>query len=256
MNIEETKNKIDKLLSDRGLTEEGKEQAVRLLLYHLYTAIDIYRFMTFAEKNKAGYWYRVFRSSFSLRGFLKERKRKRDKEKSPLHPSYKERETMLKEKSEKMSLCNGRESNGLEKRQRAFWNELLQYEERYGREMLLKFYAKWAEETADKTMMLWETQKSWSTKLRLLAWSKRKYQKDDEAAELHLQQVKNRRGRQPTIDTARQQAIAQERQDDNVRLEQEIEERKRNAVSYNDWLAMKVVKEAENEKEKEGDEAG
>ena len=76
-NIDETMNKIDSLLTDRGLTIEYKEQAVRHLLYHLYIALDIYRYMTYSEKNKAGYWYRMFRSSFSLTGFLKERKRKR-----------------------------------------------------------------------------------------------------------------------------------------------------------------------------------
>ena len=227
MNIEETRNKVDNLLSDRGLSEDGREQAVRLLLYHLFVAIDIYRFMTIAEKNKAGYWYRFFRNVFPLTGLLKERKRKRDKEKSPLHPSYKERETMLKEKGEKMSLGKGRESGGLEERQKAFWNELLLYEEKYGRDMLLKFYAKWGEETADKTKMLWETKKSWSTKLRLLAWSKRKFQKDDEAAELHLQQVKNRKSRQPTVDTVQQQAIIREREEANARLERQIAERKK-----------------------------
>lgn len=239
MNIEETRNKVDNLLSDRGLSEDGREQAVRLLLYHLFVAIDIYRFMTIAEKNKAGYWYRFFRNVFPLTGLLKERKRKRDKEKSPLHPSYKERETEGKEKGEKMSLCDGRESEGLEERQKAFWNELLQYEGKYGRKMLLKFYAKWAEENADKTKMLWEMETTWNTKLRLLAWSERSYQKDDEAAALHLQQVKNRRGRQLTTDTAQQQAIAQIREDDNDRLWQEIEERKRKAVSREEWLAMK-----------------
>jgi hypothetical protein len=119
-NIDETMNKIDSLLADRGLTSEYKEQAVRQLLYHLYIALDIYRYMTYSEKNKAGYWYRMFRSSFSLTGFLKERKRKRDKEKSPLHHSYKERETELKEKAQKMCLLKGRESGGLEVRQKAY----------------------------------------------------------------------------------------------------------------------------------------
>ena len=98
MNFEEIKCNVDHVLSDRGLTVDYKEQAVRQLLYHLYIAIDIYRYMTFSEKNKAGFWYRTFKSSYRLTGFLKERKRKRDKEKSPLHPSYKERETEVKEK--------------------------------------------------------------------------------------------------------------------------------------------------------------
>ena len=92
MNIEEIKNSIDRQLIEGGLVRDFKEQAVRQLLYHLCIAIDIYRHMTQAEKNKSGYWYREeLKNSFSLTGFLKERKRKRDKKKSPLHPSYKER---------------------------------------------------------------------------------------------------------------------------------------------------------------------
>ena len=98
MNIDEMKCNVDHLLADRGLTTDYQDQTVRLLLYHLYVAMDIYRYMTFSEKNKAGFWYRTFKSSYRLTGFLKERKRKRDKEKSPLHPSYKERETEVKEK--------------------------------------------------------------------------------------------------------------------------------------------------------------
>ena len=107
MNIEEMKCNVDHLLADRGLTTDYQEPSVRLLLYHLYVAMDIYRYMTFSEKNKAGFWYRTFKSSYRLTGFLKERKRKRDKEKSPLHPSYKERETEVKEK-----LGRGSERNG------------------------------------------------------------------------------------------------------------------------------------------------
>ena len=89
MNIDEIKCNISHLLEDRGLTREYKEQAVRLLLYHLYVAMDIYRYMTLSEKNKAGFWYRTFKNSYRLTGFLKERKRKRDKEKSPLTPLIK-----------------------------------------------------------------------------------------------------------------------------------------------------------------------
>ena len=53
MNIEETMNKVDNLLTDRGLTKEYEKPAVRLMLLHLYSAIDIYRYMKQAEKNDA-----------------------------------------------------------------------------------------------------------------------------------------------------------------------------------------------------------
>ena len=100
MNLEEIKCNIDHLLADRGLTTEYKEQAVRLLLYHLYIAIDIYRYMSFSEKNIAGYWYRTFKSTYSMTGFLKERKRNREKEKFPPHHLNKEKETEVKGKEQ------------------------------------------------------------------------------------------------------------------------------------------------------------
>ena len=103
MQVEIIEQFVDRQLVDAGLKSDLEEQAVRLLLFHLCIAIDIYRHMTQAEKNKAGYWYREkLKNSFSITGFLKERKkerkRKRDKKKSPLHPSYKE-ESGVKEKA-------------------------------------------------------------------------------------------------------------------------------------------------------------
>ena len=226
MNIEETKNKIDKLLSDRGLTEEGKEQAVRLLLYHLYTAIDIYRFMTFAEKNKAGYWYRVFRSSFSLRGFLKERKRKRDKEKSPLHPSYKERETEVKEKAQKNIYIAGRE---------AFHQECLGYVDKYDEQRLADFYNYWSEVNEKTGKMRFEEQRYWNTERRLKRWMNTSYSADNSAAALRLKRTQKKQAYGSSV--AEQQAAAK-RAEDNARLEREIRERKAGAVSYEEYLKM------------------
>ena len=74
--IDEIKSNVSLLLDDRGLTTSRKEPMVRQLLYHLYVAMDIYRYMTVAERNKAGFWYRAFKGSYRLAGFLKERKRK------------------------------------------------------------------------------------------------------------------------------------------------------------------------------------
>ena len=100
MQVEIIEQFVDRKLVDVGIKSDFEEQAVRLLLFHLCIAIDIYRHMTQAEKNKSGYWYREeLKNSFSLTGFLKERKRKRDKKKSPLHPSYKE-ESGVKEKAQ------------------------------------------------------------------------------------------------------------------------------------------------------------
>ena len=238
MNIDEMKRSIGHLLDDRGLTTDYKEPSVRLLLYHLYVAMDIYRYMTLSEKNKAGFWYRTFKNSYRLTGFLKERKRKRDKEKSPLHPSYKERETEVKEKAQKTSQCVGQEFRDLTERQMAFWLELEQYVGKYDRQTVLRFFYYWAEEDKRTGMMKYETLPSWNTRYRLAIWSKRSYEVDDQAAELRLAKAK---GKQQAANTADQQAIAAKREEDNEKLEREIAERKQGAVSYEEWLKIKEV---------------
>ena len=246
MNIDEMKCNISHLLEDRGLTRDYKEPSVRLLLYHLYVAMDIYRYMTLSEKNKAGFWYRTFKNSYRLTGFLKERKRKRDKEKSPLHPSYKERETEVKEKDEKTSLSTERAtSSEIGERQKAFWAECEQYIGKYERQMVMKFFYYWAEEMNGTGMMLWETKKSWNTKFRLATWSKRSFEVNDQAAELRLAKAK---GKQQAASTADQQAVAAKREEDNARLEREIAERKQGAVSYEEYLKMKAaIKREQNQ---------
>ncbi|MBR3079761.1 MAG: hypothetical protein IKH01_08095, partial [Prevotella sp.] len=137
MNLEEIKCNIDHLLADRGLTKEYKEQAVRLLLYHLYIAIDIYRYMSFSEKNIAGYWYRTFKSTYSMTGFLKERKRNREKEKFPPYPLNKEKETEVKEKEQKTNeRAESGVSSSLEERREAFRQECLKFCEKYDNEQV------------------------------------------------------------------------------------------------------------------------
>ena len=241
MNIEETRNKVDNLLSDRGLSEDGREQAVRLLLYHLFVAIDIYRFMTIAEKNKAGYWYRFFRNVFPLTGLLKERKRKRDKEKSPLHPSYKERETEVKEKDEKQTEQNTATGDAVLE---GFRKECLRHVGQYGQELVDDFYYHWKQVDKKTGKRLFEGKRCFDIDSQLRAWSKSEYTLSKETAALRLERAKGKDGgKQQAANTADQQAIAAKREEDNERLEQEIEARKAGAVSYEEYLKIKKIKD-------------
>ena len=228
MNIDEMKRSIGHLLDDRGLTTDYKEPSVRLLLYHLYVAMDIYRYMTSSEKNKAGFWYRTFKNSYRLTGFLKERKRNRERKIPPCTPLIKKGHL---EKGMKMCLCVEHDGEAVDERRKKFWTELEQYIGKYDRQMVLKFFYYWAEEMKGVDQMRWEIQKSWNTSYRLAAWSKRSYNKDDQAAELRLAKAKGKQQKEPEL-TA-------EREDNNARLEQEIAERKASAVSYEEWLKMK-----------------
>ena len=229
MNLEEIKCNIDHLLADRGLTTEYKEQAVRLLLYHLYVAIDIYRYMSFSEKNKAGYWYRTFKSSYRLTGFLKERKRKREKEKFPPHPLNKEKETEVKEKEQKLLYIAEREK---------FRQECLSYLGDHDEKRVADFFYYWSEVNTKTGKMRFKEERYWKTKNRLERWMNTSYSSDNTTADMRQEREKKKMEKQ-TANTAEQQAIAAKREQDNAKLEQEIEERKAGAVSHEEYLRMK-----------------
>ena len=240
MNIEETMNKVDNLLTDRGLTKEYEKPAVRLMLLHLYSAIDIYRYMKQAEKNDAGFWFRKFKNSFTLRNFLKERKRPRERKNPPYNPLI--RKDPLEKELKTPSPIAGAKSN-IESRQKAFWDACLNYEQEYGRQLLLKFFCYWAEEVKGTGLMLWETKRSWNMKLRLKAWSKKSFEFDAKAAALRLERAKAKSApKRPTIDAA-------EREEANARLEREIAERKAAAVPYEEYLRQKESKNKEGDEE-------
>ena len=110
MQIEINEQTVDRQLVDAGMKSDHEEQAIRQMFFHLFCAIRYYRDMTYAEKNTAGFLYRTkFKNTYSLTGFFKERKRKRDKKSSPLHPSYKE-ESGVKDKAQKIIYIAGREA--------------------------------------------------------------------------------------------------------------------------------------------------
>ena len=228
MNMEEIRNKVDILLADKGLTKDGEEQAVRQLLFHLYTAIDTYHYMTQAEKDAAGRWYRTFKTSFTLRNFLKERKRHRERKNPPCTPLIRKG---LLEKGSKISLSPKREDEAVEERRKMFWAELEQFIGKYNRQMVLQFYY-WAEEMKGVDQMRWEIQKSWNTSYRLAAWSKRSFNKNDEAAALRLERTKAKSTQKESP-----LCIAAKREQDNAKLEQEMEQSKQNQMLTDEYLA-------------------
>ena len=236
MNIDEIDNDIVRQLENNGLKKGDREQRIKLLLTHAYMAIRMYWAMSPEDRVLTSEWHKKFRRSFSLKKFLKERKRSTDKGKFPPHPLYKEIAT--KDKLQKTSLSPARVKRTLKIRKEEFWNELLTFEEKYDRQMLLAFFYYWAEQVTGRRKMRLELEKSWDTGYRLAAWSKRSFAKNDEAAALRLEREKQKM----TKKEPEQKAVAAKRDEDNARLEQEIEARKAGAVSYEEWLKMKELK--------------
>ena len=244
MQVELIEGMIVNKLELSGMKNEGAEGQCRSLLYHLYTAVELYRLMVPAEKQIAKEWHDVFAKDFRVNLFLKELKSKKNKEKTAPAPHRKEKNK--KEKSQKTRHSDVRAKLDLEERKKAFWNELLEYEGKYGRQMLLKFYYYWAEELENLNMMKWEAEKarrSFDIKCRLGIWSKRSYETDDQAADIHLERVKGKKSAKAAVNTQEEQAIAAKRAEDNEKLEQEIAERKQGAVSYEEYIRQKESKE-------------
>ena len=223
-----------------GMKNEGAEGQCRSLLYHLYTAVELYRLMVPAEKQIAKEWHDVFAKDFRVNQFLKELKSKKNKEKTAPAPHRKEKNK--KEKVQKTCVSVGHAQPSLEERKKAFWGELEKFIGKYKRQMVLRFFYYWAEEMKGLDMMKWELEESWNTSFRLAAWSKKSYNKDDEAADLRLERAKGKKasaGRVLGGSSAEEQAIAAERAEDNDRLEREIAARKQGAVSYEEYLKTK-----------------
>ena len=211
------------------MKSDHEEQAIRQMFFHLFCAIRYYRDMTYAEKVKAGFLYRTkFKNVYSLTGFFKERKRKRDKKGSPLHPSYKE-ESGVKDKAQKIIYIAGRE---------AFHQECLGYVDKYDEQRLADFYNYWSEVNEQTGKMRFEEQRYWNTERRLKRWMNTSYSADNSAAALRLEREKKKTVKHVAT-TVEQQAIAAKRAADNARLEQEIRERKAKAVSHEEYLKMK-----------------
>ena len=232
-------NEIVRQLENNGLKKGDREQQIKLLLTHAYMAVKMYWAMSQEDRVLASEWHKKFRRSFSLRKFLKERKTKSRKSYLPPAPPMPKKE--YKEKTDKTTPTVARVKRTLKVRKEEFWNELLTFEGKYDRQTLLKFYYYWAEQVTGRRKMRLELETSWNTAYRLAGWSMRSYQANDEAAALRLERAKNKGTSKPAANTAEQQAIAAKREQDNARLEQEIEERKAGAVSYEEYLKMKKV---------------
>ena len=241
--MQECKNYLEagivRQLENNGLKGGEKEQQIKLVLTYAYMAVSMYREMSPEDRILASQWHKKFTRFYSLKNFLKERQRSSRKKSSPPAPPYLDKEEQ--DKDEIPSLSPARVRKTLQVRQEMFWNELLQYEGKYDRQMLLAFYYYWAEKVTGRRKMRLEVETSWETKHRLAAWAQRSFNKNDEAAALRLEREKKKTAKQ-AVNTQELQAIATKRAQDNARLEREIRERQAGAVSYEEYLRQKESK--------------
>lgn len=99
------------------------------------------------------------------------------KEKSPLNPSLKNKESAKEGEKEKKHTIVCKEKVAAEaatliqKRREAFYQSILPYLGKYTKEMLRGFYDYWSELNKSKTRMRWELQPTWEIGKRLATWA-------------------------------------------------------------------------------------
>lgn len=225
---------VDQLLEVNGIPK-GTEEQLRLLLSHLYTAVSMFQLLDADSKERVSGLMKILNYNFGAKLVLKERKRNKEKEKTPLHPSMKEKEN--KEKDEKKTDCAKRNfSVPLDERKMAFLLDCQQFIEQYGKQVVDDFFNYWSEEDGPNGKMLFETKRTWNTAKRMYAWANNEYTCHTKAARFRLAKTKQGRTPQPT---AADQAAAKEREALETKWEIEHEENKKKAISFEEYLARK-----------------
>ena len=234
MQIDAIERYVDQVLEVNGVVK-GTEGQERLLLSHLYTAVGMYQLLDKTQKAHIAMLQKQLRHFFYAKCDLKERKRKKDKEKTPLHPSIKEKEN--KEKEQKILFIAARREN--------FRNECLKYVDKFDNQRLADFFNYWSEENKKDGKMRFEKQRFWNIERRLKRWMNISYSVDNTAAALRLEKAK--KGKTKEQDSAKQQqALVAQRDESNEQLFHAIEESKRKAISHEEYLAQKNSRD-ENE---------
>ena len=234
MKIDAIERYVDQVLEINGFCK-GDKELLRQLLHRLYTAATMFHLMTDEQRALIGRIQTELSAFFVTKIVLKERKRKGRKRKIPPTPPIKVKEGQVKEQKT-LSLAERRES---------FHQECLEYVDKFDNQQLSDFYNYWSEEDTKTNKMRFERQRFWNTERRLKRWINKSYASENTAAALRLEKTKQSlskeeaKAKSKKADCAKQQQTATERDDANEKLFRQLEENKRNAVSYEEYLKKK-----------------
>ena len=232
LDVKQIDNYVDSLLEYNGLRRDTKQQRVRLLLHRLYTAVTMFGQMSDEEKLIIAAMEKKLGKNFSpIKICLKERKRRKDKEKIPPHPFRKEKES--KEKADKILY--------IAERREAFHQVCLGYVGKYDVKRLADFYRYWSEENPRTGKMRFEGKRYWNLDSRLERWMNTSYCSDNTAAEIRLDRTRKRQAKE-SADNEQQQAIAKqqraiaaEREAENQQRELALEQSRQNSISLEEY---------------------
>ena len=232
LDVKQIDNYVDSLLEYNGLRRDTKQQRVRLLLHRLYTAVTMFGQMSDEEKLIIAAMEKKLGKNFSpIKICLKERKRRKDKEKIPPHPFRKEKES--KEKADKILY--------IAERREAFHQVCLGYVGKYDVKRLADFYRYWSEENPRTGKMRFEGKRYWNLDSRLERWMNTSYCSDNTAAEIRVDRTRKRQAKESADNeqqqaiAKQQQAIAAEREAENQQRELALEQSRQNSISLEEY---------------------
>ena len=260
--VKQIENDIEELLRISGFQSDNGGQRAHEVLHRLYMAVSMFAKMDESEQAVIAAMQKKLRNVFDVRCTLKKRKTRKSKRlPSPgtlsLQKEYKEKA------SENLSIV-GRESDAgfdgeavartrkkrgrkslretLPYRKRDFMEECKTFGEKYDHKMINSFYFYWAQENRSGRKMRFEMEKTWNTAMRLASWAERSYQYENEAAKLRLERAKGKTasggrafGSSPAENTAEQKAIAAQREAADAKREAEMEEARKNSISFEEY---------------------
>ena len=228
---------VDQVLEINGFCK-GDKELLRQLLHRLYTAATMFHLMTDEQRALIGRIQTELSAFFVTKIVLKERKRKGRKRKIPPTPPIKVKEGQVKEQKT-IYLAKRNFLNSLDERKQVFYDECQKLKDKYNPELVDDFYCHWSEENKTDSKMLFEYEKTWNTAKRMRKWDSNPISRAKKAAEQRLEKAK---AKSKEADSAKQQQTAIERDDANEKLFQQLEENKKKAVSYKEYLKKKNEK--------------
>ena len=226
MQIDVIERYVDQVLEINGFCK-GDKELLRQLLHRLYTAATMFHLMTEEQRLLIERIMKELSPFFVTKIKLKEKKRSGRKRNIPPTPPIKEKAGQER-KEKNIYIAARRES---------FHQECLKYVDRYDNQLLSDFYNYWSEVNEKTGMMRFEKQHYWNLERRIKRWMTTSYASDNTAAALRLEKAKKVKTKETV--NIKQQAATAEREDANEQLFRTIEENKKKAVSYEEYLKKK-----------------
>ena len=255
--VKQIENDIEELLRISGFKGDNEGTRAYESLRHLYMAASIFAKMDEAERDVVAAEQKKLRNLFGVRCTLKSRKTRKSKrlpspgtltlqkeykEKAPENLSIVGREGDAGFDGEAVARTRkkrGRKSlrETLPYRKKDFMEECKTFGEKYDHKMINSFYFYWAQENRSGRKMRFEMEKTWNTAMRLASWAERSYQYENEAAKLRLERAKakGKTNGSTAENAAEQKAIAAQREAADAKREAEMEEARKNSISFEEY---------------------